>query len=67
VAGDLGLHDEVLRQALHARGLLTVGIPKTIAPLKADPSPEEILALLNAAGLNRMRTPHQVQLACATA
>ena len=66
VAGDLGLHDETLRQALHARGILTVGIPKTIEPLKTHPSPEEILDLLNAAGLNRIRTPHQVHLACAT-
>jgi hypothetical protein len=66
VAGDLGLHDEALRQALHARGILTVGIPKTVAPIKANPGPEEILDLLNAAGLNRIRTPYQVQLACAT-
>jgi hypothetical protein len=65
VAGDLGLHDEAPRQVLHARGILTVGIPKTIVPLKANPSPEEILDLLNEAGLNRQRTPHQVQLACA--
>ena len=65
VAGDLGLHDEAPRQALHTRGILTVGIPKTIEPLKANPSPEEILDLLNEAGLNRQRTPHQVQLACA--
>ena len=65
VAGDLGLNDEALRQALHARGVLTVGIPKTIEPLKANPSPEEILASLNEAGLNRQRTPHQVQLAAA--
>jgi hypothetical protein len=63
--GDLGLNDEALRQALHARGVLTVGIPKTIEPLKANPSPEEILASLNEAGLNRQRTPHQVQLAAA--
>jgi hypothetical protein len=66
VAGDLGLHDQALRQALHAQGILTVGIPKTIEPIKAHPSPEEILDLLNAAGLHRLRTPHQVQLACAT-
>jgi hypothetical protein len=65
VAGDLGLNDGPLRQALHARGLLTVGIPKTIAPVKAPPSPEEIRASLNEAGLNRQRTPYQVQLACA--
>jgi hypothetical protein len=67
VAGDLGLNDATLRQALHARGMLTVGIPKTIAPVKAHPSPEEILELLNAAGLNRQRTPYQVPLACAIA
>jgi hypothetical protein len=65
VAGDLGINDEPLRQALHARGILTVGIPKTIAPVQAHPSPEEILDLLNEAGLNRQRTPSQVQLACA--
>jgi hypothetical protein len=65
VASDLGANDPTVRQTLHARGILTVGIPKTIEPLKAHPTPEEILALLNAAGLNRMRTPYQVQLACA--
>ena len=32
VAGDLGVNDATLRQALHARGILTVGIPKTVAP-----------------------------------
>jgi hypothetical protein len=66
VAGDLGINDEALRQALHAQGIRTVGIPKTIEPMKAHPSPEEIRDLLNAAGLNRLRTPHHVQLACAT-
>lgn len=66
IAGDLGINDTALRQALHAQGILTVGIPKTTEPIKANPTPEEILDLLNAAGLNRVRTPHQVQLACAT-
>jgi hypothetical protein len=65
VAGDLGINDKVLRQALHAQGILTVGIPKTIEPVKADPSPEEVRNLLNEAGLHRQRTPHQVHLACA--
>jgi hypothetical protein len=63
VAGDLGVHDAALRQALHARGILRVGIPKTGAPLNPAPRPEEILDLLNEAGLNRQRTPYQVQLA----
>jgi hypothetical protein len=63
LAGALGGNDPVLRQALHERGMLTVGIPETIEPLNPTPSPEEILAVLNAAGLNRQRTPHQGQLA----
>jgi hypothetical protein len=66
LAGDLGINDYTLRQALHARGILTVGIPSTIELITQAPSPEVILELLNAAGLNRIRTPHQVQLACAT-
>lgn len=65
VAGDLGINDASLRQALHTRGILTVGIPKTIEPIKVNPSPEEVRAILNEAGLHRQRTPHQVHLACA--
>jgi hypothetical protein len=65
LAGDLGVNDPVVRQALHERGILSVGIPKTIEPINPTPSPEEILDLLNEAGLNRKRTPHQVHLACA--
>lgn len=66
VAGDLGINDPVLRQALQERGILTVGIPKTIEPIKINPSAQDILDMLNEAGLNRMRTPHQVHLACAS-
>ena len=65
VAGDLGVNDSALRQALHARGILTVGIPKTVEPMHQAPSPEAIRNILNEAGLNRQRTPHQVHLACA--
>jgi hypothetical protein len=60
VASDLGLNDPFLRQALHERGILTVGIPKTIEPIKPQPSAQDILTILNEAGLNRQRTPHQV-------
>jgi hypothetical protein len=65
MAGDLGINDAALRQALHARGILTVGIPKTVEPLTPNPSPEEVRDILNEAGLHRQRTPHQVHLACA--
>jgi hypothetical protein len=65
VAGDLGINDPFVRQALHERGILTVGIPKTIEPPLPNPSAQDILAILNEAGLNRKRTPYQVHLACA--
>ena len=66
LGGDLGINDPELRQTLHARGILTVGIPTSVEPINPAPSPEEILDILNASGLNRIRTPHQVQLACAS-
>ena len=65
IAGDLGVNDTALRRALHARGILTVGIPKSVEPINPTPTPEEIGAILTEAGLRRQRTPHQVQLACA--
>lgn len=65
VAGDLGVNDPTLRQALHERGILSVGIPKTVAPIAPSPTQEEVLRILNEAGLNRKRTPHQVHLASA--
>jgi hypothetical protein len=66
VGGDLGINDTELRQALHARGILTVGIPTSVKPINPTPSAQEILDILNASGLNRIRTPHQVHLACAS-
>jgi hypothetical protein len=66
LGGDLGINDVELRQALHARGILTVGIPTSVEPINPAPSPEEVLGILNASGLNRIRTPHQVHLACAS-
>jgi hypothetical protein len=66
LGGDLGLNDVELRQVLHARGILTVGLPTSVEPINPAPSPEEVLAILNASGLNRLRTPPQVHLACAS-
>ena len=65
LAGDLAVNDATLRERLHARGILTVGIPRTGAPLSPTPSPEAIQEILTATGLHRKRTPRQVQLACA--
>jgi len=66
VAGDLALNDSKLRETLHGRGILTVGIPQTVEPLTPAPTPEEIRTVLHEAGLHHQRTPHQVQLACAS-
>jgi hypothetical protein len=65
LAGDLALNDSKLRETLHARGILTVGIPRTVDPLSPPPTPEAVHQLLTEAGLHRTRTPRQVQLACA--
>jgi hypothetical protein len=65
VAGDLALNDPQVRETLHGRGILTVGIPQTVEPFTPVPTPEEVLRMLHEAGLTQKRTPHQVQLACA--
>jgi hypothetical protein len=65
LAGDLALKDATLREALHAQGILTVGIPKTIDPLSPSPTVEEALHILEEADLHGIRTPSQVDLACA--
>lgn len=58
--------DPYLRQALHARGILTVGIPKTSEPIVSHPSAQDVRTILNEASLQRKRTPYQVHLACAS-
>ena len=65
LAGDLALNDATLREALHARGILTVGIPKTVDPLPTSPMAAEVLRILDEADLHGIRTPSQVDLACA--
>ncbi len=65
LAGDLAVNDPPLRETLHGRGILTVGIPHTIEPRAPAPPPETIQARLTAAGLLGKRTPRQAQLACA--
>src|SRR6266481_9263173 len=58
LGGDLGVNDAALRQALHARGILTVGIPTTVEPINPTPSQQEVGGILNTSGLNRIRTPY---------
>jgi hypothetical protein len=65
LAGDLALNDASLRETLHERGILTVGIPRTVEPLSPSPTPEEVLRSLDEADLDHIRTPSQGQLAYA--
>jgi hypothetical protein len=65
LAGDLALNDAALRDTLHARGILTVGIPKTVAPFSPSPTPEDVSRMLDEADLHDIRTPSQVHLAYA--
>jgi hypothetical protein len=64
LAGDLALNDSQWRETLHARHILTVGIPHTVEPFSPTPPPQVIHQLLTIASLHRKRTPRQVQLAC---
>jgi hypothetical protein len=65
LAGDLAFSDAALRETLHERGILTVGIPKTVEPVSPSPTPKDVLRSLEEADLHHIRTPTQVQLACA--
>lgn len=65
LAGDLALNDSALRETLHERGILTVGIPRTVAPLPPAPTAEDIFRSLEEADLHHIRTPTQVPLAYA--
>jgi hypothetical protein len=65
LAGDLALNDATLRATLHERGMLTVGIPRTVDPLPPAPTAEDICRSLEEADLHHLRTPTQVQLAYA--
>jgi hypothetical protein len=66
LGGDLGVNVPELRHALHTRGILTIGIPTTVEPINPTPSQQEVRAILTMSGLQRIRTPHQVHLACAS-
>jgi hypothetical protein len=65
LAGALARTDATVREALHARGILSVGLPKTVEPLPPSPSPEGVSRSLSEAGWQDIRTPTQGPLACA--
>lgn len=50
IGSEMGLNDAKVRQALHQRGMLTVGIPKTVEPIDPPPDAETIAAILAESG-----------------
>lgn len=65
VGGDMGINDPKVREFLHERGILTVGIPTSVEPIDPVPDPERIAAILAESGLTEKRTTYQVELASA--
>ena len=65
VAADMAFRVKDLRNQLHDRGILTVGIPETISPVPALPSPEMIQTVQEQFGLDKTPNATQVQTAYA--
>ncbi len=65
IAGDLGWNDPKVRAQLHHRGILTVGIPKTIDPLPQQPTPEDIQQVQNTPDLKGHPSATQIKIAYA--
>lgn len=65
VAADLAFRGATLRNQLHAKGILTVGIPDTIAPVPALPAPDRIPAVQEQFDLGWIPSAAQVQTAYA--
>lgn len=65
VAADLAFRVKDLRNQLHARRILTVGIPETIAPVPDLPSPEMIQRVQAQFGRDKIPNATQVRAAYA--
>ena len=65
VAGDLAFRDACLRNDLHDQGILTVGIPSTIDPVSAIPTPEMIRAVQAQFHLGKIPSATKVKTAYA--
>lgn len=65
VAGDLAFTDPSVREPLHQRGILTAGIPQTVAPFPAVPTAEMIKAAQQTVKAAATLSATQVQIAYA--
>ena len=65
VVADLAFRQSDLREPLHQRGILTVGIPSTVEPLPRTASPQQIQAVQQSMPFPQAPSAHQVQVATA--
>ena len=65
VSGDLAFRDPALREQLQQRGILTTGIPETVATIDPVPTPEQIAAAQQAMPIARSPSAAQVKIAYA--
>lgn len=65
LAGDLAFRGVSLRETLHARGILTVGIPQTTAPLPRLPTPQMVQEAQAQGPWDQIPSAHQVEVAYA--
>ena len=65
LAGDLAFRPDTVREPLHARGILTTGIPSTTNPLPRTASPQQIRAVQRSMSFPHIPSAHQVQVATA--
>lgn len=65
VAADLAFRQATVRDPLHARGVLTVGIPSTTEPLPRTASPQQVQAVQRTMPFPHTPSAHQVQVATA--
>ena len=65
LAGDLAFRGAPLREKLHARGILTVGIPRTAEPVPRLPTPQMVQEARQQEPWKEIPSVHQVEVAYA--
>ena len=65
LAGDLAFRAGPVRNPLHARGILTTGIPSTTDPLPRTASPQQVHVVQQSMPFPHIPSAHQVQVATA--
>jgi hypothetical protein len=65
LSGDLGMNTPQVRDKLHTRGIVTVGIPRSVEPIPKVPTSEMIKTELDTPGLKEKQSATQIEIAYA--